>query len=389
MLGGVKMVSRFQAVTVKEPGSLGVESYERPTIRARDALLMIEMTGVCGTDPHIIFDKKPLPWITEKFYPFIPGHEFVGRIEELGADHPRVDPDGERLRPGDLVGVSIEDMDTSPCGVCYHCMTGFPVLCANRTLREYPILEKGWQRSWAQFRYTHGVEAIYKLPEDLPLEAAVLVEPLSIAVSTMQRAAMGASWLYQGMGPGKTVVIQGSGPIGVLLTIVAKLSGAGKIIAVGAPDGRLALCSLFGADQTVSIEKVKDPAERISKVKEMTPLGEGADVVFEAAGVPGAFSEGLGMVRDKGTLVELGHFTDRGAEELNPFMICSKNINLFGVFGGMPPDFLFAKRILSRYHKEIPFEKIVTHKFPLDESDRALQTMRSLNCMKAVIIPDK
>ncbi len=167
------------------------------------------------------------------------------RVSRRWAGFPKVDPDGEPIKVGDLVGVSVEDMDSSPCGRCYNCATGFPVLCSSRIPRNYPILEKGWQRGWAEFRYTHGVEAVYKLPQSLSLEAAVLVEPLSIAVSAFQRAAMGASWLYQGMGPGKTVVIQGSGPIGVLLTVMAKLSGAGKVIVVGAPDHRLSLCSQF------------------------------------------------------------------------------------------------------------------------------------------------
>ncbi|HXQ92716.1 MAG TPA: zinc-binding dehydrogenase [Nitrososphaerales archaeon] len=380
-------MAKFRAVTVPEPGVIGVKEYERLEPRPKDVLLRIEMTGVCGTDPHIIFDEKPLPWITAKFYPFIPGHEFIARIEEVGSDFPRVDPDGEPIKVGDLVGVSVEDMDSSPCGRCYNCATGFPVLCSQRVPKDYPILEKGWQRGWAEFRYTHGAEAVYKLPEDLPLEAAVLVEPLSIAVSAFQRAAMGASWLYQGMGPGKTVVIQGSGPIGVLLTVMAKLSGAGKVIVVGAPDNRLSLCAQFGADDTISIERIKDPDERISRVKELTPLGIGADVVFEAAGVKGAFTEGIGMVRDKGTFVELGHFTDRGSELVNPFLLCSKNINLLGVFGGMPTDFLFAKRILARYHEKIPFEKIVTHRFSLDQADEALKAMRNMDSMKTVIIP--
>jgi threonine dehydrogenase-like Zn-dependent dehydrogenase len=380
-------MSKFRAVTVPEPGVIGVREYERPEVRSRDSLLRIEMSGVCGTDPHIIFDKKPLPWITEKFYPFIPGHEFVARVEETGADFPKIDPDGEPIKAGDLVGVSVEDMDSAPCGRCYNCATGFPVLCSNRVAKDYPILEKGWQRCWAELRYTNGIEAVYKLPEDLPLEAAVVAEPLSIAVSAFQRAATGASWLHQGMGPGKTVVIQGSGPIGILLTIVAKLTGAGKVIVVGAPDNRLSLCRQLGADETISIERLKDPAERISRVKELTPLGIGADVVFEAAGVHGAFTEGIEMVRDKGTFVELGHFTDRGAESVNPFLLCSKNINLFGVFGGMPTDFLFAKRILVRYHDKIPFEKIVTHKFSLDGAEDALNAMRNMDSMKTVIIP--
>jgi threonine dehydrogenase-like Zn-dependent dehydrogenase len=172
-----------------------------------------------------------------------------------------------------------------------------------------------------------------------------------------------------------------------LLTIVANLSGAGKIIVVGAPDNRLSMCRMFGADETLSIERLKDPAERIARVKELTPLGQGADVVFEAAGVPGAFTEGVGMIRDKGTFVELGHYTDRGTEPLSPFLLCSKNINLFGVYGGMATDFLFAKRILAREYRKIPFEKLVTHKFALEDAEKALSTMRRMDCMKAVIVP--
>jgi len=125
-------MAKFRAVTVPEPGVIGVKEYERLEPRPKDVLLRIEMTGVCGTDPHIIFDEKPLPWITAKFYPFIPGHEFIARIEEVGSDFPRVDPDGEPIKVGDLVGVSVEDMDSSPCGRCYNCATGFPVLCSQR-----------------------------------------------------------------------------------------------------------------------------------------------------------------------------------------------------------------------------------------------------------------
>ncbi len=380
-------MSTFRALTVTEPGVFGVKEYEKPHPSSKDMLMRIEMTGVCGTDPHIIYDKKPIPWMTDKFYPFIPGHEFVGRIEEMGPDFARVDVEGRSLKEGDRVAVCVEDMDSSPCGKCYYCATGFPVFCANRTPKDYPILKKGWQRSWAEFRYTPSAEAVYKISDDVSLEAAVLLEPLSIAASAFGRASMGASWLFQGMGPGKIVVVQGSGPIGVLLTAMSKICGAGKTIVVGAPDNRLNLCREFGADETISIEKYPNPDERIAAVKELTPFAQGADVVFEAAGVTGAFSEGIQMIRDKGTFVELGHFTDRGSEPVNPFLLCSKNINLLGVYGGLPPDFLWAKRVLENYHKGIPFEKIVTHKFSLEETGQALKTMRKMESMKTVIVP--
>jgi len=130
-------------VTVPEPGVIGVKEYERLEPRPKDVLLRIEMTGVCGTDPHIIFDEKPLPWITAKFYPFIPGHEFIARIEEVGSDFPRVDPDGEPIKVGDLVGVSVEDMDSSPCGRCYNCATHSPYFVHN----VFPRIIRFWKRA--------------------------------------------------------------------------------------------------------------------------------------------------------------------------------------------------------------------------------------------------
>jgi threonine dehydrogenase-like Zn-dependent dehydrogenase len=378
---------KFRALTVTKPGTFRVDQYDIPDPSSKDVLVKIEMTGVCGTDPHIIYDKKPIPWMTASFYPFIPGHEFIARIEKMGPDFDKIDVEGIPLKVGDLVAVCVDDADSVPCGKCYYCATGFPVFCTTRIQKEYPILKKGWQRSWAEFRYTHRAEAIYKISEEISLEAAVLIEPLSIAVSAFGRASMGASWLYQGMGPGKTVVIQGSGPIGVLLTATSKICGAGKTIVIGAPDNRLALCKEFGADEVISIEKFKESEERMSAIKELTPFGQGADVVFEAAGVTGAFGEGIQMIRDKGTFIELGHFTDRGPEPVNPFLLCSKNINLLGVYGGLPPDFLWAKKLLEQYHAKIPFEKLVTHKFPLEETEQALGAMRNMESMKTVLVP--
>ena len=74
--------------------------------------------------------------MNDKFYPFIPGHEFVGRIEEMGPDFPRVDVEGRPLATGDRVAVCVEDMDSTPCGKCYYCATGFPVFCANKESRD-------------------------------------------------------------------------------------------------------------------------------------------------------------------------------------------------------------------------------------------------------------
>ena len=392
-VGVFNLVEYFKALTVLEPGKMELRDYKKPELKSKAWLMKIEMAGICGTDHHIINNKKPFPW-AENIYPFIPGHEFVGRIEEVGSDFVGVDVEGFPLKKGDLVVVCPdgsrlgETVDSAPCGKCYYCMTGFPLFCANRTSKTNhgPVME-GWQRGFAEYRYNHGVEAIYKLPEDMPPQVGVLVEPLSIAIHAFERAmGTGSSWLYQGMGPGKVVVVIGSGPIGILSVIVAKQLGAWRIIVTGAPDNRLTLSKEFGAE-TISIEKMKTPEERIKAVKELTPYHQGADVVIEAAGTPSAFVEALDMVRNRGTIVEVGHFTDRGPAPINPFWFCAKNINIFGIFGGGPAGFLWAKRFLEKTWRQIPFEKLVTHKFPLKDFNLALETSRKLESMKTVMIP--
>jgi len=109
------------------------------------------------------------------------------------------------------------------------------------------------------------------------------------------------------------VVIQGSGPIGILAVAAAKEIGAGRVICVGAPEEpRLKLAREFGAEATVNIEEIKSPQERIARVREL--VGHfGADLVMDCSGHPTAGPEGIEMLRDGGTYVEMGQFTDAGS----------------------------------------------------------------------------
>lgn len=381
------MRPKIRAAVVSGPGEIDIQDLDLPKLAPQDFIMKTEMCGICGTDLHLINSLKGFE--AEISYPFILGHEFVGTIDEVGKDFEKVDVTGLPLEAGDRVAVSPDgNIDTPACGVCYYCKNGLSFFCANRATRIPPLPPtiRGWQRGYADYRYTHAVEAVYRLPQGMPPEVGVLVEPLSIAIYAFERAYQpGTPWLFQGMGPGKIVVVQGSGTIGLLLTLLSKLCGAYKTIVIGAPNNRLEMCSDFGADITVSIEEIKNPKERIKKVKELTPFNKGADIVFEAAGVPSAFTEGIEMVRSGGIFIELGHFTDRGLAEVNPFTVVSKNLSIIGSYGGGAIGFLSAVRLLESYRKTIAFEKIVTHKFPLDKVREALETARRYECMKAVL----
>ena len=171
---------------------------------------------------------------------------------------------------------------------------------------------------------------------------------------------------------GDTVVVQGSGAIGLVTLIGAKLSGAAKLIMIGGPAERLNLAKRFGADTTINIEEVTSAAERSEQVKALTPRAEGADVVFECAGFKSAVPEGLGLVKFGGTFVEVGHFVDLGPMELNiNQMLMRKNMRVEAVWGSRPEHFVRGLPLLER--NEFPFADMVSHVLPLSPRQRGFR----------------
>jgi threonine dehydrogenase-like Zn-dependent dehydrogenase len=218
----------------------------------------------------------------------------------------------------------------------------------------------------------------------------VLLEPLTNALTAVERSMQGgAPWAGIGYGPGATVVVQGAGPIGSLIACVARLTGADKIILVGAPAGRLEIVQgVADVDEVIDIEKVPDWEERVKLVRDMTPSGIGADVVYEAAGVPVAFREALRMVRRFGTVVETGHFTPRKPEPFDAFEICSTAATVHGHYGLSTQAWVAGSRFLGRHAGKFPFEKLVTNLYPISEFNTALENMRRGLDIKPGVYPD-
>jgi threonine dehydrogenase-like Zn-dependent dehydrogenase len=194
------------------------------------------------------------------------------------------------------------------------------------------------------------------LKANMPPEVAVITEPFTIGVHGVMRS---------GLKFGDTVVVQGSGAIGLLTLVAAKISGAGRLIIVGGPKGRLELAKRLGADVTIDIVDIPDPEERTKIVLENTPRGEGADVVFECAGFLPAIPEGVTFIRKSGTYVAMGHFVDVGSFDCNPNqMFMRRNMRLEAVWASQPEHFVRALPILEK--NEFPFADLVSHIIPLD-----------------------
>ncbi len=374
----------IRVATFDAPGTDPViREVQRPDVPPQGALIRIAACGVCGTDLHILKGHwpKPLPW------PFTLGHELAGEIVEIG-DELAEDFMGHPLAPGDKVMLP----PLMPCGRCHYCVH-YPET-ANKCLDPvYYGRYLGFDRAphlwggWAEMVYVDlgalpGTK-IYKVPDDMPLRLATLAEPLTSCVRALARAQRIGAFRV-----GDTVVIQGSGPIGVLAIAAAQEMGAGRVIAVGgAEEPRLALCRRFGAEATIDIDGLPDAKDRIAAVREAVG-GFGADVVMDCAGHPTAGPEGIEMLRDGGTYVEMGQFTDAGAIETNWHRICTKDVNVLGSWAFTANDIPLGIDMLDRARDRYPFSEMQTL-FPFTETGiaEAIAAAVEMRSVKSTIVP--
>lgn len=354
-----------------------------PKVPPKAALIQIGACGVCGTDQHILKGHwpKPLPW------PFTLGHELAGVIVEIGSEL-KTDFMGKPIG----VGSKLMLPPLMPCGHCDWCLH-YPEQ-ANKCLKpvyygRYLGFEKPphlWG-GWAEYVYVDLEELpgtkIYKLPDDMGLLLGTLSEPLTSCIRAFNRAVKAGSFKWN-----DTVVIQGTGPIGILAIAAAQEMGAGRVIAVGAPEEpRLKLAREFGAEATVNIEEVTSPEERIRRVRDIVG-GYGADLVMDCSGHPTAGPEGIEFLRDGGTYVEMGQFTDAGSIMTSWHRICAKDINILGSWAFTANDLPLGVDMLYKARDKYPWRKMQTL-FPFTEEgvkDAVAQAM-AMKTVKSTIVP--
>lgn len=379
------MIEMVETSVLEDVGRLEAHDYPRPEIGKNAILMRMEMCGVCGTDIHLYKGNMKIP------FPVIPGHEFVGRIQELGEGAEGLEVKGQPLSEGDLI--TVVPGTNAFCGSCYFCRfmphkptycTGRRVMGVNLTCRDPPHLLGGW----AEEIYVDAEHYwVYKVPEGVPPEVAVLAEPMAVSSRAVERAfAPGIPTFGEGYGPGDSVVVQGAGPIGLLAVATLKVAGAGDIMVIDMVDDRLEIAGRLGADHVIDMRSIASSEGRVSEVKRLTN-GLGADVVIECAGVPAAVPEGINMVRRGGKFVEVGHYTDPGNVEINPHTVCMKDMDILGSWAYPPTQFDTALQLLRRGMETLPLSEIVTHKFSVADADRAIETVKGGNGIKMAITP--
>jgi L-iditol 2-dehydrogenase len=347
-----------------------IREFDRPELAPGGALLRTERSEVCGTDVHLWHGR-----LAGVPYPIIPGHVSAGTLTDIRG--PLTGLDGSTLREGDRV--AFFDVHRT-CGRCRACTVHrTPTRCSAR--RVYGITDSandGLFGGWSQAIYLEPGVGIARLADSVGFDDYIGGGcGLLTAVHILERAALR---------PADSVVVQGTGAVGLSAIALARLGGASTIIALGAPVDRLELARRMGADHVLDVTATTRD-ERLSAVRQLTH-GEGADVVLEAAGAADAVPEGLDLARDGGRYVIAGHYTDAGDTSINAHrQINRKHLEIRGCWGSEAGHFLRALSFLERYAGQVPWREIGGRTYPLSGLNEALADAEAMRITKALVDP--
>lgn len=353
------------------PGApIAIWELDEPRMEPGAVLLDTVASEVCGTDVHLHHGR-----LAGVPYPIVPGHVSVGRVAELaGVEH---DALGHPLAPGDLV--TFYDVH-EVCHQCWHCTVAKqPNRCPSR--RVYGITYSatdGPLGGWSERIYCKPGIRLLKLPHGLAPDTFIGGGcGLFTGFAAVERADIRM---------GDAVLVQGAGAVGLSAAAFAALRGAAMVIVIGAPRARLDLAARLGADVTLSLDD--DPAEsRADSVAALTG-GRGADVVIEAAGNPAAIAEGFRLLRDGGTYVIAGHYTDVGEATVNFHRAVNrKHAAVLGQWGSELSHWVRALVLLGKHRERLRFADIIGRRYRLEEANTALADVEALRVTKAVIAP--
>jgi len=362
---------RAAVLTAKE--RLELKEFPLREIREDEILVRVEACGICGTDVHC-FKNDPF-----KLIPVVLGHEGTGEVVQVGSAV-KMDSVGKPVRVGDKIVTST--LETSEACMIAKYDPSKANLCDD--LRIYGLLPdepdnhfNGYFGEWLIIR----PDSSFFVVNDMSLDLRVLIEPAAVAAHALERAKMTGLINFR-----SRVVVQGCGPIGLMLVAILRTAGVNNIIAIDGNDGRLALAREMGADHTINFRGYPSGESLAAEVLNVTK-GMGAHFAFSVTGVPQAASSIFKLVRRGGGVCEVGFFVDNGLCSVNPHEdFCKKEIMLVGTWAYNSWEYPNAYHFLQRAARiGIPVEKLITHRFPLDQISEAFQTNLRQEGIKIVV----
>ncbi len=335
---------RFERIDIPEPGP-------------GELLVRIKAALTCGTDIKTYERGHPtiIPKVPSTF-----GHEFSGDVVALGEGVAELS-----------VGDRVCTCNAVPCGQCFYCKIGHRNLCENLLIlngayAEYIVIPERMVK--------HNV---YKLPDGMTYEEAAVSEPLGTAVHCIRRS---------GILPGDSVVVLGSGPLGLMLSRLAHLRGARVILSGQITEERRRVAAGFGVNEFIDIRQFTDPAERVKIVKGLTDGNRGVDVALEAAGKPPAWEEAVQMIRKAGTVVFHGGCKSGTTISLDTRAMHYEEHTLIGVYHQDPDDYRRAFNLLAS--RQVDGRQFITEELPLNQLLDAFARVRRYEGIKFAIDPN-
>ena len=328
---------------------LSIEDVPTPSPGPGEVLVKVAGCGVCHTDLHYIDHGTP----TFKAPPLILGHEISGTVEALGEGVTHLS-----------VGSRVLTVAVTSCGSCEACREGRENICANGQM-----LGNNIDGGFAEYVLAPAKDT-YVLPDEVPLvEGSIIAD----AITTPYHAVVNRAHLR----PGDSVVVFGCGGVGINVVQIASALGA-RVIAVDVAPDKLEWATKLGAVDAVNPQEV----ERLDKaLRKLT--GGGADVAFEVVGKAPTQEHALGCLKTGGRAVFVGYSPE--AMTLNSGRVMFRELEVVGSLGCRPVDYPRAIEMVRQ--GSIRLGELVTHRYPLDEINDALDTLRGGSAIRVVVTP--
>jgi threonine dehydrogenase-like Zn-dependent dehydrogenase len=340
-------------------GEFELREYPVPEPERGAILVKLTRAGICGSDLHI--------WRGEMkdVYGALPqdltfGHEMCGRVAKLGAGV-TTDSMGQPLNEGDRVAF----LYFFPCGRCPVCLHDEMGACprkarANRVAGTAPY----FNNAYGEYYYLRPNHYVFKVPDALSDD---VVTPANCALSQVLYGLRRA-----GLRAGQSVVIQGAGGLGINAVAVARDAGAQTIIVIDGLRERLELAKAFGADHTIDLNEIKTVDKRVDAVKSLTG-GFGADIAADFVGYPEVIPEGLRMLTGGGTYLEVGSIAPGNVFSYDATALVRGNVRFVATSNYSPWALEQSLAFLTRNRTRFPFDRVVSHVFPLDRISEAFE----------------
>jgi 2-desacetyl-2-hydroxyethyl bacteriochlorophyllide A dehydrogenase len=313
----------MQAVLFPSPRQISIESMPDPVCAADEAIIQVSQVGICGTDLHIYHDEY------HSTFPLIAGHEFVGRVVDVGRD-------ASWLARGERVAVD----PNLYCGECYFCRQEQSNHCLN--WQGVGITRPG---GFAEY-VAVPARACYQVPLEITDTQAAFVEPLSCVIHALKRLRV---W------PGDEVLIFGAGPMGLLLVQALRRSGASCVVVVETQEDRRQLALNMGA--AAALPPATDNSSEL-----LAQAPHGYAIVIDATGVPSVIGRALQFLKPRGQYLQFGVAPMGASVQWQPYEIFHKDLTILGSYALC---YTFQPAIAWLKNRVVDIAPLVSHVLPL------------------------